>query len=247
MLGLHCCAQDFSPCGVQASHCSGFSGCRAQAPELAGFSSGIFPDQGWNLDPPLDHQGSPLFRFLAGFKFSALDKLNGFQMDTNNQQYILYLPYWKILKRDLGFSPGLVLQRSNAWVPADLEGTTCCKYVNVTSTIFGQHTKTVHLKCSGGSSRGFSGHLRGKEFTCQCRRCAGRSLEKEMATHSNVLAWEIQWPEQTDRLLPMFLWRVGYDLVTEHTHTEDLPVNDFCPSFPPHTLCTPISYKSSYH
>ena len=173
MLGLHCCAEDFSPCSVQASHCSGFSGCRAQVPELAGFSSGIFPDQGWKLDPPLDHQGSPLFRFLAGFKFSALDRMASKWIQITNSIFCTF-PNWKILKRDLGFSPGLVLQRSNAWVTADLEGTTYCKYVNVMSTIFGQHTKRVHLKCSGDSSRGFSGYLRGKDFTCLCRRCAGR-------------------------------------------------------------------------
>ena len=28
----------------------------------------------------------------------------------------------------------------------------------------------------------------------------GRSLEQEMATHSNILAWEIPWTEETGRL-----------------------------------------------
>ena len=40
--------------------------------------------------------------------------------------------------------------------------------------------------------------LNGKESTCQCRRPgsipgSGRSPEKEMTTHSSILAWEIPW------------------------------------------------------
>ena len=38
-LGLHCCAQAFSSCGVQAAHCSGFPRCRAWAQENAVFDS----------------------------------------------------------------------------------------------------------------------------------------------------------------------------------------------------------------
>ena len=30
-------------------------------------------------------------------------------------------------------------------------------------------------------------------------------LEKEMATHSSILAWEIPWTEETGRLWPMAL------------------------------------------
>ena len=33
----------------------------------------------------------------------------------------------------------------------------------------------------------------------------GRSLEKEMATHFNVLAWEIPWTEEPGRLQSMGL------------------------------------------
>ena len=40
-------------------------------------------------------------------------------------------------------------------------------------------------------------------------------LEKEMATHSNILAWEILWTEEPDRLQCPGLQRVGYDLVTK--------------------------------
>ena len=38
-----------------------------------------------------------------------------------------------------------------------------------------------------------------------------RSLEKEMATHSSILAWEIPWMEEPGRLQSMELHRVGHD------------------------------------
>ena len=40
------------------------------------------------------------------------------------------------------------------------------------------------------------------------------SLEKEMATHCNILAWEISWTEEPGVLQSMGSQRVGYDLVT---------------------------------
>ena len=36
-------------------------------------------------------------------------------------------------------------------------------------------------------------------------------LEKEMATHSSVLAWKIPWTEETGRLQSIGLQRVGRD------------------------------------
>ena len=36
-------------------------------------------------------------------------------------------------------------------------------------------------------------------------------LEKEMETHSSVLAWKIPWTEEPGRLQSMGLQRVGYD------------------------------------
>ena len=39
-------------------------------------------------------------------------------------------------------------------------------------------------------------------------------LEKEMATHSNNLAWRISWTEEPDGLLSMGLQRVGHNWVT---------------------------------
>ena len=38
------------------------------------------------------------------------------------------------------------------------------------------------------------------------------SLEKEMATHSSMLAWEVQWTEEPGGLQSMGLQRIGHDL-----------------------------------
>ena len=43
----------------------------------------------------------------------------------------------------------------------------------------------------------------------------GRTLEKEMATHSSILAWEIPWTEEPGRPQSMMLKRVGHDLMTK--------------------------------
>ena len=44
-------------------------------------------------------------------------------------------------------------------------------------------------------------------------RSLGREdpLEKEMATHSSILAWKIPWTEETGRLQSMGSHRVGHD------------------------------------
>ena len=46
-------------------------------------------------------------------------------------------------------------------------------------------------------------------------------LEKEIATHSSILAWKIPWTEEPGGLQSMELQRLGCDWVTEleHTHT----------------------------
>ena len=36
-------------------------------------------------------------------------------------------------------------------------------------------------------------------------------LQKEMATHSSILAWKIPWPEEPGRLQSMGSQRVGHD------------------------------------
>ena len=40
-------------------------------------------------------------------------------------------------------------------------------------------------------------------------------LEKEMATHSCILAWEILWTEEPDMLQSMGSQRVGHSLATK--------------------------------
>ena len=40
-------------------------------------------------------------------------------------------------------------------------------------------------------------------------------LEKEMVTHSNILAWKIPWTEEPDGLQSVGLQRVRYDLATK--------------------------------
>ena len=44
-------------------------------------------------------------------------------------------------------------------------------------------------------------------------------LEKEMATHSNVLAWRIPWTEEPGKLQSMGSQRVRHDFVTERQTT----------------------------
>ena len=39
----------------------------------------------------------------------------------------------------------------------------------------------------------------------------GNPLEKEMATHSSILAWKIPWTKEPGRLQFMALQRVGHD------------------------------------
>ena len=43
-------------------------------------------------------------------------------------------------------------------------------------------------------------------------------LEKEMATHSSILAWKISWTEEPGGLQSMGSQRVGHDSAT-NTHT----------------------------
>ena len=45
------------------------------------------------------------------------------------------------------------------------------------------------------------------------------ALEKEMATHSGILAWEIPWTVELGKLWRIGFQRIKHDLVTEYTHT----------------------------
>ena len=42
-------------------------------------------------------------------------------------------------------------------------------------------------------------------------------LEKEMATHSSILAWRIPWTEEPGRLISVGSRRVGHDWATKHS------------------------------
>ena len=44
------------------------------------------------------------------------------------------------------------------------------------------------------------------------------ALEKEMATHSSILPWEISWTEEPDRLQSMGPQKVGREWATEHMY-----------------------------
>ena len=70
--------------------------------------------------------------------------------------------------------------------------------------------------CTSIYEMGLPRWLGGKEFAYQCRRCKRRgfdpwvrylgqedSLEKEMATHFSILAWEIPWIEEPGGLQSM--------------------------------------------
>ena len=51
----------------------------------------------------------------------------------------------------------------------------------------------------------------------QLRSLGGEDpLEKEMATGSPILAWEIPWTEDSNRLQSMGLQRIGHNLATDH-------------------------------
>ena len=50
-------------------------------------------------------------------------------------------------------------------------------------------------------------------FVSQTEVCVGlpHTMEKEMATHSSILAWKIPWTEEPRRLQSMGPQRVGHD------------------------------------
>ena len=72
--------------------------------------------------------------------------------------------------------------------------------------------------------------LSGKESACQCRGRKRHGFdpwarkippEKEMATHSGILDWEIPWAEESGELQSvgsMGLQRAGHEQETEHAY-----------------------------
>ena len=45
-------------------------------------------------------------------------------------------------------------------------------------------------------------------------------MEKDMATHSNILAWRIPWTEEPGGLQSLGLKRVGHDQACMHTPSQ---------------------------
>ena len=73
--------------------------------------------------------------------------------------------------------------------------------------------------CALENVGGFLGSSNGKESACNAGDLDSisgleRSLEKEMATHSSILAWRIPWTEKPGRLQSMGLQRVRHNWAT---------------------------------
>ena len=91
---------------------------------------------------------------------------------------------------------------------------------------------------------GFTGGSEVKNIYLQCRRSVfnpwvgqipwrrKNSLEKEMATHLSILAWDISWTEEPGGLhSPWGRKRLGHDLATKQQQKFFLPLNaddDIC-------------------
>ena len=56
-------------------------------------------------------------------------------------------------------------------------------------------------------------------YVCVCVCVCVCVLDKEMATHSSILAWRIPWTEEPGRLQTVGSQRVGHDWATNHRHT----------------------------
>ena len=70
-------------------------------------------------------------------------------------------------------------------------------------------------------------------------------LEKEMATHSSILAWKIPWTEEPDRLQSMGSQRVGHNWATSLHFSFQLKYPLFtvkCMYFTDYVLLLPLFY-----
>ena len=73
--------------------------------------------------------------------------------------------------------------------------------------------------------------LSDKKSTCQCRKPQkiplGQEdpLEKEIATHSRILAWVIPWTEEPRELQSVGLQRVRHDLATKQQQEQIMTLN----------------------
>jgi len=57
--------------------------------------------------------------------------------------------------------------------------------------------------------------------------CPSNIMEKEMATHSSILAWRIPWTEEPGGLLFMESQRVRHDWVTKHIKYKNVTFKKF--------------------
>ena len=64
---------------------------------------------------------------------------------------------------------------------------------------------TVRSQPASAGDAGDTGSIPGREDP----------LQKEMTTHSSILAWRIPWTEKPDGLLSMESQRVGHDYSTQ--------------------------------
>ena len=86
----------------------------------------------------------------------------------------------------------------------------------------------------------------GKESTCNAGDpsliLGGEDpLEKEMAPHSSILAWEIPWTEEPGGLQSTGSHRIGIGLVTNTQHTNESRRQFVFSSLPNHSLYTLIT------
>ena len=68
------------------------------------------------------------------------------------------------------------------------------------------------------------------------------ALEKEMATHSSTLAWEISWIEEPGELKSMGSQRVGQDLLTKQQMISNTPITGASKVVTEEALLTPTHY-----
>ena len=67
------------------------------------------------------------------------------------------------------------------------------------------------VNCLFSLYMGFPGGSDGKVSACNAGDPGSDPLEKEMATHSSILAWRIPWIEEPGKLQSTGLQRVGHN------------------------------------
>ena len=70
-------------------------------------------------------------------------------------------------------------------------------------------------------------------------------LEKEMATHSNILTWEIPLREEPGRLQSMGLQRVGHNLAIKQQQQGDIKIKYCDPEELQRVTCQALQIQST--